>query len=224
MSAARTLRNLAPAAFVHDATTLDLWTFMARYGDAPLLLIRMPEGDTELEIGLNGSAPNTGVGRTTIPKPLPFHTTSHGAASNQSRQVRESRREERVSLGQLMEKHAYFTVPVHKREDSDALFMGRVSVGRAHNKDIVLRHSSVSKFHAWFELDDSGVLHVSDADSTNLTQVNGRPIEPRARTAVHPGDWIRFGTVETLVCSPEAVWACLNPDKSSAASANWPIS
>ena len=104
-------------------------------------------------------------------------------------------------------------VPVRKRVDSDVLFTGRISIGRARNKDIVLRHSSISKFHAWFEADESENLHVSDAGSTNLTHLNGKPIEARARTAVEPGDAIRFGSIETVVCSPGTFWTCLGLHK-----------
>ena len=90
--------------------------------------------------------------------------------------------------------------------------MGRVSVGRAHNKDIVLRHSSVSKFHAWFEVEPE-CMYVSDAGSTNLTRVNDETIEPRTRVVVAPGDAVRFGALETVLCSPETLWSYLNGAK-----------
>ena len=123
------------------------------------------------------------------------------------------RREDPAALWRLLEKHPHFAVPVRKRADSDALFMGRISIGRARNKDIVLRHSSISKFHAWFEADESENLHVCDAGSTNLTHLNGKPLEARARTAVEPGDALRFGSIETVVCSPMTFWACLDLHK-----------
>lgn len=214
MSALRTLQNLAPPGLVRDLTTLDLRAFMERHGDAPLLLVRMPEGDTELELGLRATTSSTGTGRPAIAKPFPFRTT-HQSASSDSRRLEEARRDRQASLGQLLEKHAHFGLPLSKREGSDALFMGQVSVGRAHNKDIVLRHSSVSKFHAWFEVDESGDVYVSDAGSTNLTRLNGQPMEPRTRMAVGPGDAIRFGAVEAVLCSPETLWTCLRGDKAN---------
>src|SRR5580700_2370489 len=186
-------RNLAPRALVEDAATLDLMDFLTRYGDAQLLLVRIPEGDTELEIGLSAAEPNTDTGR---PGPLPFHTGLQ--APPRTWRSERVRNEEPIALRQLIEDAAYFAVPVRKRGDSEALFMGRISIGRARNKDIVLRHSSVSKFHAWFEVDESENLHVSDAGSSNLTHVNGQPIEPRARIAVQPGDLHRFGATETI--------------------------
>jgi hypothetical protein len=206
--------NLAPRDLVEDAATFDLMEFLTRYGDAQLLLVRIPEGDTELEIGLSAAAPNTGVGR---PGPFPFRTGLQ--APPRTWRSERVRNEEPATLRQLIEKDAYFAVPVRKRDDSDALFMGRISIGRARNKDIVLRHSSVSKFHAWFEVDESENLHVSDGGSTNLTHVNGQPIEARARIAVEPGDFLRFGAIETILCSPKAFWACLRDGKSGGVTA-----
>jgi hypothetical protein len=206
MTTPRALSHLGPRSLVDDATMLDLVEFLTRYGDANLLLVRIPDGDTELELGLAGAS-----SRTT--GPLPFRT----AHQNPPRALRsdsdKARREDPVALWALIEKNQYFAVPIRKRADSDALFMGRISLGRARNKDIVLRHSSISKFHAWFETDESENLHVCDAGSTNLTHVNGAPIEARARTAVEPGDALRFGSVETIVCTPGALWACLGLHK-----------
>ena len=184
--------------------------FLARYGDAQLLLVRIPEGDTELELGLDAAAPSTGSVR---PGPFPFRTGVQTPPRAWRSESERARREAPEALWLLFEKHSYFAVPVRKRADSDALFMGRVSIGRARNKDIVLRHSTISKFHAWFEADDSADLHVFDAGSTNLTHLNGQPIEARARTPVEPGDALRFGAVETVVCSPGAFWACLDLGK-----------
>lgn len=101
-------------------------------------------------------------------------------------------------------------MPLQKRDEGDAAFMDRISVGRAQNKDIVLRHPSVSKFHAWFEVDASQSVRVFDSGSTNRTQVNRRPIEPRTSVAVATGDLVQFGAVETVMCSPEMLWWCVN--------------
>jgi hypothetical protein len=206
--------NLAPRALVEDAVALDLMEFLGRYGDAVLLLVRIPDGDTELELGLSAAAPNTGAER---PGALPFRTGLQ--APPRTWRSERVRNEEPSALWRLIEEGAYFAVPVRKRDDSEALFMGRISIGRARNKDIVLRHSSISKFHAWLEADESENLHVSDAGSTNLTHVNGQPIEPRARIAVQPGDLLRFGAIETILCSPRALWDCLRAGQSGGAPA-----
>jgi hypothetical protein len=219
MPAPKTLQNLAPAAFVREATELDLRAFLKRHGDAPLLLVRLPEDDTEIELGLKANlalrgleeALTSGTGRPADSKPFPFRTTlTFRVVTNESRGWQESVGDEPVSLLQLIDKNPYFAVSMRKRETSDALFMGRISVGRAQNKDIVLRHSSVSKFHAWFEVDQTDCVYVSDAGSMNRTRINGRLIEPRTPTAVAPGDAIQFGAVVTVLCSPETLWTCLN--------------
>jgi hypothetical protein len=210
MPAARNLGHLIPVALVEEATTLDLRSFLARHGDAKLLLVRIPEGDTELELGLSSTHP--GTSRSAIAKPMPFRTT-HQATASESGRSREPRPEDPALLRKLLDRAAYCAVPIQKRGDSDATFMTRISVGRAPNKDIVLRHASISKFHAWFEMEDGATLCVCDAGSTNLTQVNGSPIEPRVAIALDAGDLIRFGAVETVLCSPEGLWTCLNEEK-----------
>jgi pSer/pThr/pTyr-binding forkhead associated (FHA) protein len=93
--------------------------------------------------------------------------------------------------------------------------MDRVSIGRARNKDIVLRHSTISKFHAWFEVSDAETLYVCDAGSTNLTHVNQRRLEPRVRALVEPGDVIRFGSVEAVVSSSTVLWRSLHDGSSN---------
>jgi pSer/pThr/pTyr-binding forkhead associated (FHA) protein len=91
--------------------------------------------------------------------------------------------------------------------------MDRISVGRARNKDIVLRHQSVSKFHCWFEVDDAGAFYVTDAGSKNATKVNANSLKARERTRVEPGDVIRFGSVEAIMCAPRVLWAALGGGK-----------
>ncbi len=209
MAAPRALTNLGPRRLVEEALTLDLISFLARHGDAHLLLVRIPEGDSELELGLSAGAASAVAG----PEPLPFRTGHQDPPRAWRSESEKVRREDPAALWQLFERHPHFAVAVRKRADSDALFMGRISIGRARNKDIVLRHSSISKFHAWFEADESANLHVCDAGSTNLTHLNGKPLEARARTAVEPGDALRFGSLETVVCSPSTLWNCLAMEK-----------
>ena len=205
MSSPRTSPNLAPPDLVTDVTTLDLLSFVGRYGDAPFLLVRLSEGDTELELGLTTTASSSP--RPAAAKPMPFRT------SHQPAPAPESRRNGRATIEQLMAKHAHFAVPLRKREGSDTVLLGHISVGRAHNKDVVLRHATISKFHAWFEVEPNDDVFVTDAGSTNLSRLNGQPVEARVRRAVAAGDVVRFGAVDTVVCSAETLWACMNPDE-----------
>ncbi len=81
----------------------------------------------------------------------------------------------------------------------------RISVGRAQNNDIVLRHDSVSKLHAHFlvwvgERGGQQVeeLLLCDVGSANGTGINGNALpegEDNARP-VSVGDRILFGEVE----------------------------
>ena len=215
MAASRAARNVGPRDLVEDAVALDLMEFLTRHGDSQLLLVRIPEGDTELELGLSATPSDTAGGTPAFP----FRTGLQAPPRAWRSESEKVRREDPAALRQLIEKHACFAVPVRKRADSDALFMARISIGRARNKDIVMRHSSISKFHAWFEADESENLHVFDAGSTNLTHLNGQPLQPRARTAVEPGDALRFGAIETVLCSPGVFWASLREDKSGGTAA-----
>jgi hypothetical protein len=204
-----TVHTLKPQSLVQEATSLDLRTFLAKYGDAPLLLVRIPAGDTEIELGLAAAnGPNTKPGRAATPKPLPFNTGFQDEPPSAMSQ-KPAMVEPRIALRRRLEKDDYFAVPLHKREDSDAI-SDRISVGRAHNKDVVLRHSSISKFHAWFEVDEGQTVYVADADSTNGTQLNGQALKSKTTTALAPGDSITFGAIETVLCTADVLWSCLN--------------
>src|SRR5580698_10385812 len=113
------IRNLAPEALVLDASSLDLRSFLDRHGGSPLLLVRIPPGDTEMELGLAAAATSAASVRSAIAKPLPFRTSYHQAATRESRYPREPGVEKRTSLRPLLEKGSYFAVPLQKREDGD---------------------------------------------------------------------------------------------------------
>ena len=81
----------------------------------------------------------------------------------------------------------------------------RISVGRSSNNDIVLRHESVSKLHAYFfvrrtrpRLKVVEELILVDARSSNGTMRNGRsvPSDPETAKVVAFGDRIAFGQVD----------------------------
>jgi hypothetical protein len=162
-----------------------------------------------MELGLAATTPSTRPGRAAIPKPLPFNTGFQEEPKG-SQPPRATVVDPRASIRHRLEKDTYYAVPLHKREDSDAISMERISVGRAPNKDIVLRHSSISKFHAWFEVDEAQTVYVSDAGSTNGTQVNGQLLKPKTATVVALADVVQFGAIETVLCAPDVLWSCLN--------------
>src|SRR4029079_9837898 len=100
----------------------------------------------------------------------------------------------------------HFVAPLRRRAAAGRAFDEHISVGPAHNSDIVLRHASVSKFHAWFECDDSGEFYVGDAKSKNGTKVNGSRITGQDLTRLVSGDEIRFGKVPSVMIVPELLW------------------
>lgn len=101
-----------------------------------------------------------------------------------------------VPQSMIVEPH--YVVPIEKRNASDHSYTV-VTVGRARNNDIVLRHPSVSKTHAMFLIDQIGALGLEDAASKNKTYVNGEIITKRVN--VETGDSIRIGSVETVLCN-----------------------
>ena len=107
---------------------------------------------------------------------------------------------------QLLESQCH-VMPISKR--SGVSFLERISVGRVNGHDIVLRHPSVSKFHAWFEAPEDGHLYVGDAGSRNYTYVNGERITDRFR--VQPGAKLTLGMLEVHVFTLESFWKALHP-------------
>ena len=190
-----------------DAARTDLTSFLSLYGDTQLLLVRIPEGDPELAVGLQATGIRGASGKGVKPpaEPMQFHTALQPAEVFDDAAFVD----EPTAIGRLLVESHHFGLPLRKREGADALFMDRISVGRARNKDIVLRHVSVSKFHGWFELDEVGGFVVVDAESKNQTRINGKPLQARERHPVKPGDTIRFGSVEAALSSPQAFWSAL---------------
>jgi FHA domain len=200
---------LLPEALANSALAGDLQGFLNSYGGALLLLVRLNPEDQELTFGLGATA-GRGMLGATMPPPvvesIEFHTVV--VSPRPRRGSDPSPLPQQVAA--RLESGSHFAVPLRKRQGADAAFMDRISVGRARNKDIVLRHSSVSKFHAWFESDGSGECFVSDAGSKNATQLNGSPLLPRSRTKIEPGDVLRFGSIEAFLCSPTILFEALH--------------
>lgn len=81
----------------------------------------------------------------------------------------------------------------------------KLSLGRASSNDIVLRHASVSKVHAYLSLGPPLVL--TDSGSLNHTFVNGDPVGQSQRLG--DGDVIKLGAVQCVLMSPASLWAAV---------------
>ncbi len=91
---------------------------------------------------------------------------------------------------------------------------GRISVGRATNNDLAVRHSSVSKLHAHFVLERDAVgmgaaspsLQVADVGSKNGTRKNGTRLPTGELRIVDSGDVLHFGEVRCEVLDAAALY------------------
>jgi hypothetical protein len=200
--------SIAPADLVQSVLRLSEAAFNRQHGDVPYLAIRLT-GDAEgiaaaLETSFSGV-------ETQLARPIGamgFHTemASRQELNELRRSARSRAHNEDQTLARAFANAPHYLVPLKKREGVDAAFMDRISVGRAPNKDIVLRHSSISKSHAWFQFDELSTCYVADAGSKNGTRVNGSLLGPREPTQIESGDLVTFGSLEAILCDSQALW------------------
>jgi hypothetical protein len=214
-----------PAELVLQAMQQSLDSFTASFETPYLLMVLLDAPDSELAVGLQimndtvaASAPDSMAFRTvvSVTDQGPAGPTSTGAGSSSHKlpppDVAAAARFSVPSADavsdrlppELRSKQCYL-VPIQKRDKGS--FLQHVSVGRARNHDIVLRHHSVSKFHAWFEVGEGGALMVKDFDSKNRTFIDEVLIEKR--TGIRRGQTVRFGSVECRVTLAATLWAAL---------------
>jgi hypothetical protein len=198
------LEHVAPPDLLEAALTKDQRGFLTLYGDTLLLVVRLGAADFELATGLGSTAVrgSGGVPVRPIAGSMDFHTQIQPVGPG----MPPIRALEPRDLARRLEVGSHFVVPLRKRPGAEAAYAERISVGRARNKDVVLRHTSVSKFHGWFEVDEAGSFHFTDAGSSNGTRNNGVTLVPRERTQLEPGDIIRFGSVEAALWTSRMLW------------------
>ena len=97
----------------------------------------------------------------------------------------------------------YLVFPITKNQNNP--WPERISLGRARNCDVVIRHASVSKLHAHFFLERSHLV-LTDAKSTNGCKVNDRPPEPGERVQVSCGDLLCLGMIEATLYTPAGLY------------------
>ena len=204
-------RMLLPGRLTATARRIAAAEFKQRTGCRTVLLVRIPDDEQELAWGLSqsyGGEPDVAVEQ---PKVLDFHTAiagvgvgggggGRGGGGAAATGVRGFGLED--LMGWIAAARC-FAIPLEQREGA---FSGRISLGRARNKDLSLRSQNISKLHAWFEYDAAGKLMVADAGSKNGTKVGGVRLVAREPVPVANGTEIRFGPLEAMVCSVEQFW------------------
>jgi hypothetical protein len=203
--------NLNPSDFVDTVLEQSRTFFLSLYGESLFLLVRLDATTKDLQAELAGlTADDTELqgAQETLPDGLSFHTQTGLQSHQASGKRRAATSKTDLYINILMDRvreSPHIVVSLCKRKQEDA-YMNRISVGRSRNKDIILRHNTVSKFHAWFEMDETGTLFVADAGSKNGTKVRGTLAEPRTLVRVDPGDEIVFGSINATYCPAEGFW------------------
>jgi len=87
----------------------------------------------------------------------------------------------------------------------NAFLMG-ITVGRVATNDVVVAHTSVSRFHAFLQHDEAlGAWTVADAESKNGTWLEGRRLAARERVLLSDGVSLRFGEVRFYFLLPDSL-------------------
>ena len=199
------LKNTWPDEVREAAAQKSLDEFLALYGDAPLLVFHLNDVGHEVAVGFAVTALRD---EASIPLEPTLATRLGGAAQSGIASTSARALETDRSLIDLLAGGRRFVVPMRKRITAESLSPDRVSLGRAPNRDIVIRDPTVSKFQAWFEVDTAGTFFVCDAQSKNPTRLNDRPILG-APALLQPGDTLRFGRIDATLASPRALWRVL---------------
>jgi hypothetical protein len=189
-------RNLRPRALIERMRALPR-AELARAVPVPLLLVRLDDLAGELAQSLEQLA-ETGTVR--VEPGMGFHTQSIDRRTLRAPSVPPPASLAPAQIAVRVIRAVHFVVPLGKRPDADRAFSERVSVGRARNSDVVLRHPSVSKFHAWFARDDGNAYFLTDASSRNGTFRNAVALAGGDPVCLRAGDLLRFGRVEATYC------------------------
>ena len=196
-------KNLRPASTAALAAAQTRAEFAKALG--AILLLRIDDGDD----GEVAQVLAASLSSTTVPLAPAFaFRTVASAASRHATGGRPSV----TAYPDWLRDHIYFAVPLRKRADSGMSFTTRISVGRAMNNDIVLRHASISKFHAWLEADEGDNFYVSDAGSRNGTFANGARLAAKSQTEVAIGTEVRFAAIVATISRAETLWEALHSD------------
>jgi hypothetical protein len=210
-------RFLEPNDLVLAASRLLETPFVEEYGGSPWLAVSLPPGEEGMATALLAGRQPDRTGPKT-PTQLEFHTQMENGASLVAKVARKAPkgRSPIEELIKILGDQCFF-VAVRKRLDGGGVLGDRVSIGRAMNKDIVLRHSSISKFHAYLEREqreqrdprDGGTWSVTDAESTNGVSVEGVRLGAKEVRRLTSGERVAFGSIQTVFLDARTVYKLL---------------
>lgn len=204
--------ELLPDDLVRRWTDLSRADFLQEEGDTAVLLVQLKgvvqlkDVDRDLVQTLQAASTARGEGLGVERDSIGFRMR---AAPGPATDIIAAHEAKRHALEQRLSRSAHFLVPLKKRRGADRPFTDRVFVGRASGTDVVLRHPSVSKSHAWFETNAEGRFVLCDAGSKNGTLRNGSPLVPREPVALEQGDEIIFGKITTVFSQADLLWDLL---------------
>lgn len=210
------LGRLLPERFATAVANETRERFLQKWGDTCFLLFVAESTSDDLASGLMASTMADGDGSAVRPSLDAMSRTQMTSASmdidraKSGGSIPPSPRVDASLLADRLSLRPNIVAPLRKRHGAKEDTPDRILVGRGASNDVVLRHPSVSKIHAWFELDDFGTFYVGDFGSKNGTMVNRELRSPNETTALVPGDTIHFGSVEALLCPPAALWDLLH--------------
>lgn len=101
-------------------------------------------------------------------------------------------------------------LPVRKQKTHAA---SMITLGRTANNDVVVADISVSKFHAYFRIDDGGQVELTDARSRNGTYVAKRRLQPQVPTVIASGEELCFGRKAFHFLSAAELWKRLRAER-----------
>lgn len=119
-------------------------------------------------------------------------------------ELRQAAKENRIDpRGEISTYKPGVTFLQHLKKSARNTWIDWISVGRAGNNDVVIRHPSVSKLHARFHVEGErnlegvkvGDYWITDVKSTYGTRVGGNQLEPSEPHQLKNGDYVVFGQV-----------------------------
>ena len=206
--------HVQPLELARQALAAEIAKFVAQYRDTQFLVIHLPDANGALAAGLNATAGDERTAVQPAVQLLSYNTVLHSEGAIGTVPLNTGVDQAQKLFLRRLRRALQFVVPLRKRTAVQSAFRKRISVGRATNQDILLRDASVSKSHAWFEVDETGTFHVADAGSTNGTKIENDTLEPRSTTPVQPGQLITFGSVEALLVDAESLWRVFDSARS----------